>query len=183
MSSQAEPTSIRAGDSIGWRRSFADYPASAGGVLAYRLIPRRSGDALPIEAIADGDDFVVAVSAASTSSLIPGEYTLAGAITMGESRIMVHTSTVSVLPDLMAASSLDDRSSARKIVEAIDAWLSGKAGWAGEKTIADRSIKDHPLPDLIKLRDRFSQDIASEDAALNLVNGIGGGRGRVMVRM
>lgn len=183
MSTGTVPKSIRAGDSTVWRSSFADYKASAGWALAYRLVPRSGGAAKDIAAGADGDDFEVSLSASDTASYVAGEYTLVGRVTKASESFTVYADVCTVQPNLMTATSLDDRSTARRIVEAIDAWLSGKAGWAGEKTLGDRHIKDHPLPDLIRLRDRYAQDIAAEDAAASLFAGEGSMRGRVMVRM
>jgi hypothetical protein len=177
------PSSLRAGDSAAWSYSDTTYLATAGWALAYRLVSRSGGASYSISAVANGDAFDVALDASDTAGFAEGNYTLVGAVTLGAERVTVCNQACSVLPDVMEATSLDQRSTARKIVEAIDAWLEGKAGWAGEKTIADRSIKDHPLPDLIVLRDRFMQDVASEDAAASIINGLGSMRGRVMVRM
>ncbi|HSD36090.1 MAG TPA: hypothetical protein VLC92_01195 [Rhodocyclaceae bacterium] len=168
-----EPTSLRAGDSTSWTKSLPDYPASAGWVLAYRLVPQAGGTASTIPTVAAGDDHAVILTGEQTAEFFVGDCTLVGAVTKLAERITVVTRSCTVLPDLMAAGVSDPRSTARKIVEAIDAWLSGKAGWAGEKQIADRHIKDHPLPDLILLRDRFARDVASEDARLAILNGLG----------
>lgn len=186
--STSEPTSICAGNSARWTTSLAAFPASAGWSLAYRLIPRAGGSAHSFAASAEGDDFVVSLSVSATSLFQAGEYTLVGYVERGADqaleRVTVHTSTLTVLPDLTTVAALDGRSPAQQIVEAIDAWLSGRAGWAGEKTVGDRSIKDHPLPDLIKLRDYYAQQARSESATQNLMQGIGlGGGSRVMVRM
>ena len=186
--STTTPTTIRAGDSASWTASIAAFPAGEGWRLAYRLIPRSGGEARSIAASAEGDDYAVSLSVSATSLFQAGEYTLVGYVERGADqsleRFTVHTSTLTVLPNLTAATSLDGRTPAQQIVEAIDAWLSGRAGWAGEKTVGDRSIKDHPLPDLIKLRDYYAQQARSEAAAQALMQGSGlGGGSRVMVRM
>lgn len=186
--SATEPTSIRAGDSVSWTKSLDAYPASAGWSLHYRIMPRTGGSAHDFAASAEGDDYAVSLSVSATSSWSAGDYTLVGYVERGADaaleRTTVHTSTLSVLPDLTQVTSVDARSSAQQIVEAIDAWLSGKAGWAGEKAVGDRSIKDHPLPDLIRLRDYYAAQVRAEQASQNLVAGIGiGGGSRIMVRM
>jgi len=184
----AEPTSLRAGDSARWTKSLAAHPASAGWQLHYRLVPRAGGSAHSIAASAEGDDYAVSLSVSATSLYVAGEYTLVGYVEWGADealeRITVHTSTLSVLPDLTTTANLDGRTPAQQIVEAIDAWLSGRKGWAGEKALGDRSIKDHPLPDLMRLRDYYAAQARSDQAAQNLTAGIGiGGGSRVMVRM
>jgi hypothetical protein len=186
--STAAPTSIRAGDSASWIATIAAFPAGDGWALAYRLIPRAGGSAHAIAASAEGDDYTVSLSVSATSLYAAGEYTLVGYVERGADetleRATVHTSTLTVLPNLTTTATLDGRTSAQQIVEAIDAWLSGRAGWAGEKSVGDRSIKDHPLPDLITLRDYYAQQARSDVAAQNLMQGIGlGGGSRIMVRM
>jgi hypothetical protein len=62
-----EPGEMIAGDTLFWKRSFGDYPASAGWTLAYVLnsptvqIVVSSGDITT-----DGDGFVVAISSSET---------------------------------------------------------------------------------------------------------------------
>lgn len=183
MENVTAPSSIRAGDSVTWKRELPNYPASAGWSLAYRLVPRAGGTPYDIPTTADGDDFVVALSSSDTSAWSAGDYSLVEVVTRTTERVTLQILPCAVLPDLLTAIGMDERSAAQKIVEAIDAWLSGKAGWAGEKTIGDRTIKSYPLPDLMQLRSFYAQQAASEAAAANLLSGLGVGRGRVQVRM
>lgn len=184
MASTHEPSSIRAGDSVAWSRAVAGYLASAGWVLAYRLVPRAGGTPIDIVATADadGDAFAVSLASSDTEGWAAGDYTLVGVVTKGVERATVYGAACEVLPNLMAATAADTRSPAQTIVAAIDAWVSGKAGWAGEKQVGDRRIKDHPLPDLIALREHYARIVAGDAALQMLLTGSGGG-GRVNVRM
>lgn len=181
-----ELITIRAGDSAQWLRAVPLWPAGAGWSLVYRLLPREGGAPITINTTAEGDAYRVALTPADTATWAPGEYTLVGAVERGDGataeRITVHTSALTVQPDLMAAAAIDGRSPARKIVEAIDAWLSGRTGWAGEKSVGDRRIKDHTMPDLLRLRDYYATQARADEMAERLANGMGGSP-RVMVRM
>jgi hypothetical protein len=64
---------VAAGDTLTHSVTLSDYPASAGWVLSYRLIPR-TGSAITFNAAADGDNFAVSVAAATTSAWTAGTY-------------------------------------------------------------------------------------------------------------
>ena len=75
-----------------------------------------------------------------------------------------------------------ESSSLRPALEAIEATLSGRATSAtAEYEIAGRRLKYIPLPELITLRDRYRMDVAREDAAAQVGNGLPDKR-RVLVR-
>lgn len=168
-----EPTSIRAGDSYSWQRSFSQYPASAGWVLSYRLVSQSSGEAYSISSSGSGDNHVVALSAADSADYLEGQYTLVGAIAKGSERVTIYIDACTVLPDLMHAAANDRRGAAQKIVDAIDSWMSTKATWAGEKQIADRRIKDHDLVQLMQLREYYAGIARTEAATAALFAGTG----------
>lgn len=168
-----EPTSIRSGDSYGWKRSLSQYPASSGWELAYRLVSQSSGDAHDIASSASGDDHVVSLTAATTADWLDGQYTLVGSVTKASERVTIYIDACTVLPDLMRAGASDQRGSAQKIVDAIDSWMSTKATWAGEKQIADRRIKDHDLVQLMQLREYYAGIARTEAATAALFAGTG----------
>ena len=56
-----EPTQIRAGDTIKWKRSVDDYKASDGWTLKYAF--RGSAGTIDITGSADGNDLVIYLSA------------------------------------------------------------------------------------------------------------------------
>jgi len=177
-----EPTSFRAGDSASWERTFAGYLPADGWALAYRLVPRGAGSAIDIATVAAGESFAATLAATTTAAWAAGDYTLVGVLSKGAERVTVYSRACEVLPDLMAASATDARTTPAKIVEAIDAWMLGKAGWAGEKQVADRRIKDHPLPELLALRDYYAKLAAGERTLEALLSGAGASS-RVNVRM
>jgi hypothetical protein len=68
----ALPPILAAGTTVRYRRSYADYPASAGWALKLHLNGPES--VAHIDAVADGDDFVLTLSATATAALEPGDY-------------------------------------------------------------------------------------------------------------
>lgn len=175
----SEPTTVNPGDTVRWTKTLADYPASAGWALSYILL--NASSKITITATASGDDHVVNVAAATSASWTAGDYAwraqvaLAGDVfTVGEGRITVAPS--------FAATTLDTRSSVRKALEAVEAYLSDPSNLTAAKyQIAGRSLDRFPLPDLWKHRDRLRFEVAREDAATRAAAGLPDTR-RVFVR-
>lgn len=181
-----EPAELRAGDTWKWTRSLADYSAAAGWTLKYRFRhPTAAG--FEIVASASGSDFAITVAAATTAAYTAGKYTWQAWVEGGSSeKYSVDEGTLAVLPDYRsgtASATLDDRSHARKVLEAIEAVIENRASRDQESyKIADRELKRTPLADLLKLRTRYQAEAAAEEAAEKIANGLQTGR-RLLVRM
>lgn len=178
-----EPTSLRAGDSAAWVRSVEGYSPADGWQLAYALVPRSGGAKHNITTAASGSGWAVDLKSTDTATYAPGPYTLVAVVSRATERVTICASPCEVLPDLMEVDAEDSRSSAEKIIAAIDAWLEKRAGWAGEKQVGDSRIKDHPLQDLLALRKHYEGIAAKAQATKQLIEGTGGSPGRVWVRM
>lgn len=167
------------GDTLSFTTTLADYPASAGWSLTYRLVPRTSGSAIEIAASASGDDHVVSVSATTTALWTAGEYSWAAYVTKDAERHTIEGwtstdgrygggSTILLRPDPAIATSYDSRSSARKTLEAIEAVIENRATRdQQEYSIAGRSLKRTPITDLLTLRSTYKNEVAREEAAGN----------------
>jgi hypothetical protein len=120
-----EPSAIVAGDTVSWTRSFADFPASQGWALAYKL--RNAWDKINISASASGDDFLVSISAATSAAYVVGDYSFDAYATKGSERHTVASGKITVLPNLDTTSAVDDRSFNQRMVDAIEDLLEGRA--------------------------------------------------------
>jgi hypothetical protein len=169
------PTSLRAGDTWSWSESISDYPASAGWTLAYSLLPvGGSGSKITVTASAAGADYAVAVPAATTAGYAAGAYTYSARVSKaGEVHTIENlTGTLTLLPDLGAATVYDARSTASKALAKIDAWISGdKSIEVAAYTIGDRQIQHHDIAKLLQLRNALRAEVASEQAAAKLAAG------------
>lgn len=171
---------MRAGDTWAWTRAFSDYPAPTW-TLTYTLI--NASAKITIAAAADGTNHLVTVLAATTAGYTAGLYSAAGRVTSGSESYTIWQGQIEILPNLAAATTLDDRTHARKVLEAIEAVIEGRASSDQQAvTIGDRSIVKIPIAELLRLRDSYKLEVASEEAAARLAQGIGG-RGRMMVRL
>jgi len=161
------------GESLEWQKSFADYPASDGWALNYYF--RGAGTGLRVEGTADGDSFLIFVSASSTAAFTAGTYYYQGFISLETEKILVDSGEVKVLPTLTDEyETFDGRSQYKIALDAIDALIAGKATLdQQEYTIGNRQLKRYPIPDLILLRDKYAALYASEIRAENRKKGKG----------
>jgi len=183
---EVEPTELRAGETWAWKRSFADYSAT-GWTLTYTLI--NSAGKVTLTAAATGTYHLVSVPAvtttgtggvAGTDSYTAGTYTMLGRVTDGTSVYAVYDGIVKVLPDLASAATYDTRSTAKQLLEALDAFLLDKAS-AGQLDVVETAIADRRIrrdrASLLRWRSDLAIEVAREDAAAN-----GQNAGRYYVR-
>ena len=172
------PAQFTSGDTVAWQISLSDYPASAGWVLHYVLL--NALQKITIDAASSGDDHLVTIPSATSSAYSAGEYRWQAYVTKAAERFTVATGNLTVLQgfaDLGAG--VDTRSHVKKTLEAIESWLESKNPAVAEYEIAGRRMRYIGIGDLLKLRDRYKQELARE----NIANGIGlGGRGKLQVR-
>lgn len=180
-----EPGRVRAGDTITWRKTLADYPASAGWTLYYRGI--NAGAKFDITAAADADAHLVSVSASTSAAYTAGSYTLLAWVTKGAERVTLAQSAIIVDPNLAAVSAAgyDSRSQAKKMLDAIDAALlslsSGERLAVVEAEVAGRRLK-YNFESLMKLRQLYASQVTAEDNAARAALGLGG-RNKLNVRL
>ena len=176
-----EPTTIRAGDGVQWRRSLPEHLATDGWVLKYRVLravpPHRD-----ITAAADGADHLVSLSATTTAAWQAGRATLVGwaeKAATGERETLLQQS-MDVLPDLTAATSLDGRTAAqRRLADAeaaLSAYLAGGQGHVAEYVINGRRMVFREARELQDLVDGARRDVARENARAAAAQGYAPGR-------
>lgn len=171
-----EPLELRAGDTWEWRRDdlTADYPADMW-TLTYRF--KNAAGGFEVTSTADGSNFAVSVAASTTAGYAAGTYSWAAQAVNGTTKKTVDTGTLKVLPNLFAGSAstaTDQRTHAKKVLDAIEAVIEGRATLDQEEfQIGGRMLKRTSIPHLLKLRSRYLDEVAREQAAEKLANGIG----------
>jgi hypothetical protein len=155
------PSELHAGDTLTWRRSLVEYPASAGWQLAYTLVG--SAAVVTFVAAAEGDDHVVNVPATTSAGYAPGDYTAQEFVTRAGERFTVAQYRIRILADMASATApVDTRSHAQKVLDSINAWLESKAPVAGEVQLGDRRIRNYGIDELLKIRDRYVAEVNRE---------------------
>lgn len=181
-----EPALVTAGDTIVWRRSLADYPASAGWVLKYRLI--NAGAKYDITAAASGDEHRVSVTAATSATWTAGDYAWTAWVEGSSSeRYTVGTGQLTVKPNLAAVSAagFDTRSAAQQALDGLKAALKtyvSSRGHVAEYTIAGRVMKFRSATEIADQIAFWEREVAKEEQAERLAKGLPSRR-RVLVRL
>jgi len=155
---------ITAGDSLNWKESVAEYPASDGWTLRFSLVNGASN--VEFSASAEGDAYAVSLPASTTSAWHPGRYRFQAYVVRGEDRHTIGTGTVDILPDFSSVTTFDGRTHAERVLEAIEAVIEKRASKDQESyTIKGRSLSRTPLPELLVLRDRYRREVLDEKRA------------------
>lgn len=167
----AEPSRITAGDTVTWLKSLSDYPATASWVLSYTLINATSK--ITITATASGADHLVSVAAATTAGWAAGTYTWVAAVTKAAERYTVGQGSITIGANLAAASVLDTRSHATKVLAIIEAYLEAPGNLASASyEIAGRKLQHYGVPELLALRDKYRAEAAREANAARIAAGL-----------
>ncbi len=174
----AEPRKITAGNSYSWTVSSSDYPASDGWVVSYSL--SNTNEQFDITSVANGDDHDATILSASSQKYVAGVYDLVGFAVLSGERKIFYSQPCEIKPD--PASMNDHRSYAKRIVDAIEATIEGKASADAQSlAINGKTLTRYPIADLLVFRDRFKREVATEDAARKLAGSNNSG-GIVRVR-
>jgi len=163
MNSRNEPLVLVAGDTWQWiRDDLSNYPASIW-TLTYYLL--KSDKQIVITATADGDYFRVDVPATETATYPEGTYRWHAYVSnaSGE-RYKVDEGNIEIKPNFAALlSGYDSRSEVKKILDAVEAALLGRATKDQlSYSIGGRSISKIPIIELLKFRDKFKVEYQRE---------------------
>ncbi len=166
----AVPRSFTIGETVQWSLTKTDYPASAGALVVTFI---NASHKFAVTATADGDSHLCTISAATSAGFTAGLYswqakytaTSDGAVTI------IGTGTTEVVASFSAASTLDTRSHAKKVLEAIEAVIENRATEDHlSMSIAGRSIGKMSLAELIQARDLYRREYAEDRNAESLAS-------------
>lgn len=157
----AIPVSLVSGDS--WT-----FPIPVDGVrlsVKLVLVPISGGASRQLVASPVDGGWVVSLASADSAAFEAGEYSWAvlSEIVAGE-RLTEKTGRLTIQPDPLASTG-DRRSKAKRILDAIEASIEGRAVKGVESyTIEGRSLSRTPIPDLLRLRSVYARIVAKEMA-------------------
>lgn len=179
-----EPASITAGDTVVWTKSLADYAASAGWTLKYRLINATAK--IDIVAVAAGADHSVTVTAATSAAYVAGAYDWQAFVEKAAERYTVGSGRMQIQPNLagVAAAGFDDRSQPRRILELLMAAYESAVtsrSFVSEYQIAGRTMRFDKKEDWIMEINFWKSQVAQEERASRINAGLGAGN-KLLVR-
>lgn len=174
-----EPAEIIIGDTITWiRRDVEAVSENDNGTLDYTDIKASEGWTLKFVAVGDrgfvsitatadtddADDFKFTATAAATALYAAGNYQWQVTATKTTTRYTIAEGTVVLLDNIGGRSALyDNRSHAKKVLDAIEAVIEGRATKDQQQyQIAGRSLQLTPIPDLLRMRSIYLSEYNSE---------------------
>lgn len=178
--------SLIAGDALDWLTSTPDFSPADGWVLTYRFISRATAPATKYTATCttapDGLQHRLIVASTTTALWTPGAYDWAGSVALAGTEHTVDSGTLVIRPNPRTATAMDNRTHARRTLEAIEAQLEGRAtSGVSSYQINGRELKYIPLLELVKLQQLYSSMVRQEVAAARVAAGATDPR-RVYVR-
>ena len=158
------PKSFFQGDTVEWEDSLAaDYPATDW-TLTYKFM-NASGH-IDVTAQANGDDYIVNLTALETDSYIPGQYTWVGKVKDTATSTKVYTvlaGRTEIQPNLENSNRMDLRTWAEIALDNVNAVIAGRATMDQEAySIQGRSLSRTPLDDLITFRKYLQGEVDKE---------------------
>jgi hypothetical protein len=168
-----EPQLFVAGETLIWRKSLSDYPPGNGWTLKYSWRSQAGG--FDVTADADGSAYKITVPSSSTQSLAATTIFWQAWVENGDAsekhfigRGQATVEAAFQAPDVV----YDGRSPVKRILDAIDALVAGKASLdQQEYTIGNRSLRRIPITELIALRDKYARLYASQQQKARLREG------------
>jgi hypothetical protein len=165
MSLTRVPTEILIGQDLEFEKDFADYPADEWTVTYYF---RGAGPGFDIAGTPDsiaGTTHVFTITDTQTAAMVAGRYRYQAIAVKGSEKAFVDEGRVLAKVSLAAinvATTYDDRSTAKKIIDAIDALMSGKAAIDQQEYMigsagSQRMLKRIPIPELLELRKYYAR--------------------------
>ena len=171
------------GDTLNFPTTVPDYLASDGWTLTYRLIQRTTGTPIEITAVANGDDYAVQASAATTATWSAGEYSWASWVTKANEVYSLGSGTCTLLPNPRTAAAGTDLRTAAQI--ALDDAKAAFKAWTPTQRryrIGEREMEFNKPADIIVVIEFWQREVAAEQRAADGVKGYPDKR-KVYVRM
>jgi hypothetical protein len=177
----SEPLEIISGATVKWTKSLSDYPADTW-TLSYQFV--NAADAQAVTCTASGLDHLATITAAQTAAMVAGDWYWQAKVTDGDEVYAVGQGRVEVKANfaVAGASSLDARSHVKKVLDALEAVLVGKASEDQlSMSIGDRSLSRYSFDELRKMRSAYKSEYAREQRQERIAAGLGHG-GKVRIR-
>lgn len=141
-----EPSTLYAGDTVQWTKTFSDYPKSDGWSLAYSFRgPTALATATAAVNPSDAAGYLITIAASDTVLLSAGVYRWTAKVTKGAEVYTVGRGTVAV--ELTAGAAVT--SHAESMVTLLEAAIAGRiAGDVQSYTIGGRTVEKIPIGEL-----------------------------------
>lgn len=162
-----EPLSFRAGETVIWTKTFADFSAAASWVLAYTLVnaANRYATITVITDPLDATGFKATLSATNSALIVAGTYQIVGLVSKAGEIFQVVDVPITVQPVITGV--YDPRSTVKIALDNINAALTAiSSGAVASYSISvgnsSRTITRQNMAEFIPLRDRLQREYNTE---------------------
>ena len=155
-----------AGDTLDFSTTVADYLASDGWTLVFRLVPRGSGSPIVLTSVADGDAHRIQEGAATTAGWAAGTYSWASWVEKAGERYSLSSGTCTILANpATQTQNLDLRSDAKRALDDARAAFYTMSAQPQVKrySIGGRQMEFRDIADLVAHIDKLERDVAAEE--------------------
>lgn len=163
MTLKSMPARIIAGDSLTLAIPAAEYPAAESWAVSLVLQPIAGGTPVTVSGTDGTQEWELALASAASADLIAGAHRYLISATKSGERSTIAFGEVQVLPN-PALTATDQRSAARRALDALDAVLEQRAGSADMKFVFEdgRTIEKMPHGELLRLRGHYARIVERE---------------------
>jgi hypothetical protein len=156
------PKQLVAGDTWRWTREYADYAAPTWTVTFYF---ENQDNSFSQAASGSSTTHSLTIAAGTTATRQAGRYRVSARATDGSVSETVESVWVDVLPNPAASGNRDTRTWARRVLDALEATIEGRASSDQlAVTISGRSISRIPFEELVKQCDYFRNKVKAEES-------------------
>lgn len=168
------PDKLFAGDTWAWTVDLGDYPA---GTYTGAWYFEKGDFNFSVSATQSGTSHAGSVAAATTAGYSAGKYRWRFVVTAGANRYTAAEGWLEVLPDPAAAGNVDHRTTARIMLDNVEAYLRDPNNiTAAAFALGGRSLSRWSRADLLVERDKLKAEVRSEEAVGRMANGLGNPR-------
>jgi hypothetical protein len=168
------PSTMIAGDTYFWTFSLPEYPSPT---YVLTMVGWNAENRFSASGTYSGGDWTIALSVVDSAAIIPGDYEWRIHAEDGPHRHTLYRGRITVQPNYEGNRPFDTRTHARKVLDAIEAVIEGRATKDQEEySIEGRSLKRTPLADLVKFRSQYQLELQREERAERAAAGLGSGR-------
>ncbi len=165
------PTNITAGFTLEWNEAPAGYPSDQYTLHATFILVSNASESATVTATADGTGYRFTVPAATTAGWSAGQYRVFIYAVQGANKYEVGRGYVTVAPDPFTSTG-DTRDHIRKMLDAIEATLEGRAGQEyASMTIDGYSVTQMSPDELLKLRAYYRNELRKAENLDRIASG------------
>jgi hypothetical protein len=177
------PSTIRAGDTITWRDdatvdNLGNAITSSTHTLRYYLRTNTASEGATVTAAAFGNGWESTISATTSAAFDAGTWYWQAIASAGSSVITIGVGQLAVVAALAytgTPAAVDGRSQAEQDLAAVQTAIRSiiSGGGVQKYTIGSRSVEKMKLEDLLTLESRLKAEVAREQKANAIANGLG----------